>query len=75
MPDILIEYLVTLGWGITGAVTMAIALPILLKTFAWFTPIDEWEELKKGNLGVAIVLAALILSFAVVMGVSILPIA
>ncbi len=73
MPTIFTEYLVTLGWGITGAITMAFALPILLKVFDWFTPINEWEELKKGNVGVAIVLASLIIAFAIVMSVSILP--
>ena len=62
------EYLITLGWAITGAIAMAIALPILLTVFAKFTPIDEWEEIKKGNVGVAIIIAALIIGFAIVIG-------
>ncbi|MEK7500354.1 MAG: HD domain-containing protein, partial [Patescibacteria group bacterium] len=44
------EYLKTFGWGITGAITMAVALPILLKVFDLFTPINEWEEIKKALL-------------------------
>ncbi|MBI4490060.1 MAG: DUF350 domain-containing protein, partial [Deltaproteobacteria bacterium] len=41
---------------------------ILLRVFTWLTPVDEWEELKKGNLGVAIVMAAVIVGFAIVVG-------
>ncbi|MDO8650013.1 MAG: DUF350 domain-containing protein [Candidatus Berkelbacteria bacterium] len=67
------EYLRTFGWGVTGAITMAVALPILLKVFDWFSPINEWEEIKKGNLGVAIIIAALIIGFAIVMGFSVVP--
>jgi uncharacterized membrane protein YjfL (UPF0719 family) len=32
---------------------MAISLWILLRVFTWLTPVDEWEELKKGNVGIA----------------------
>lgn len=71
--QLLNQYLVTFGWGITGAVTMAVALPLLLWVFDKFTPINEWEEIKKGNLGVAIVIAALIIGFAIVMGFSVVP--
>lgn len=67
------EYLKTFFWGITGAVTMAVALPILLWVFDKFTPVDEWAEIKKGNIAVAIILGALILGFAIVMGLSVVP--
>ncbi len=73
MNNLLQQYLTTFGWGITGAVTMAVALPILLIVFDKFTPIDEWKEIKNGNIGVAIIVAALILGFAIVMGLSIIP--
>lgn len=73
MKELLIQYAITFGWGITGAITMAIALPILLFVFSKFTPLNDWEEIKKGNIGVAIILAALIIAFAIVMGMSILP--
>lgn len=73
MYELLSQYLVTFGWGITGAVTMAVALPLLLTVFSKFTPFDEWEEIKKGNLGVSIIVAALIIAFAIVMGFSIVP--
>ena len=73
MPVLLIDYLTAFGWGVTGAVTMAVSLWILLKVFTWFTPVDEWEELKKGNLGIAIVMAAVIVGFAIVVASMVAP--
>lgn len=64
--EILREYLFMLGWGITGAVTLAVSLPILLWIFDRFSPIDEWAEIKRGNWSVAIVISTLILSLALV---------
>ena len=60
MALLLVDYLRTFGWGLVGAITMAISLWILLRVFTWLTPVDEWEELKKGNVGIAIVMAAVI---------------
>jgi len=73
LPVLLIDYLKAFGWGVTGAVTMAISLWILLKVFTWLTPVDEWEELKKGNLGIAIVMAAVIVGFAIVVASMVAP--
>ncbi len=67
------EFLKTFLWGITGAVTMSVALPLLLWVFDKFTPVDEWAEVKKGNIAVAIILGAVILGFAIVMGLSVVP--
>jgi uncharacterized membrane protein YjfL (UPF0719 family) len=71
--ELWLDYLKTFGWGVVGAVTMAVSLWILLKVFTWLTPVDEWEELRKGNLGIAIVLAAVIIGFAVVVGSMVAP--
>jgi uncharacterized membrane protein YjfL (UPF0719 family) len=71
--ELWLDYLKTFGWGIVGAVTMAVSLWILLKVFTWLTPVDEWEELKKGNLGIAIIMAAVILGFAIVVGFMVAP--
>ena len=68
MSYILQQYLITFGWALTGAISMAIALGILVKIFSWITPIDEWEEIKKGNIGVAIILTAVIIGTALVVG-------
>lgn len=65
---ILKEYLFTFGWALVGALSMAIALAIMLKVFNWLTPVNEWEEIKKGNLAVSIVVASVIISAAIVIG-------
>jgi uncharacterized membrane protein YjfL (UPF0719 family) len=36
--------------GVVGAVSLAFGLGILLRVFDWLTPIDEWEEIRKGVL-------------------------
>lgn len=65
------EYLIMVGWAIAGGISMAIILPIVLKIFSAINPIDEWDEVKKGNLGVAIILASVIISTALVICFSI----
>ena len=69
----IVKYLQTFFWGLTGALTMAVALPILLWVFDKFTPINEWEEIKKGNMAVGVIIAALIVGFAIVMGFCVVP--
>jgi uncharacterized membrane protein YjfL (UPF0719 family) len=73
MAPLIADYLKVFGWGLVGAVTMAISLWILLKVFTWLTPVDEWEELRKGNLAIAIVMAAVIVGFAMVVGSMVAP--
>ena len=71
--NIVVEYLKLLGWGAVGIFTMALSLWVLLWVFTWLTPVDEWEELKKGNLAIAIVMAAVIIGFALVISSAIAP--
>ena len=71
--ELWLDYLKTFGWGIVGAITMAVSLWILLRVFTWLTPIDEWEELKRGNLGIAILMAAVVIGFAIVIGFMVAP--
>jgi len=52
---------------------MAVSLAITFKIWDFTTPIDEWEELKNGNLAVAIVTAAVILGVAIVIAAAIAP--
>lgn len=73
MPPILTNALYMLAYGIVAALIMSLALGILVKVWDWVTPIDEWEELKKGNIAVGIVLAAVIIGFAIVVSVAISP--
>lgn len=70
--DIFIQYLITFGWAITGAISMAVSLSVAIKIFDWISPINEWEEIQKGNIGMAIVLAAVILGTALVIGLTVM---
>jgi uncharacterized membrane protein YjfL (UPF0719 family) len=71
--SILVDYLKLIGWGAVGVLTMALSLWILLLVFTWLTPVDEWDELKKGNLAIAIVMASVIIGFALVISSAIAP--
>ena len=57
--------------AVVGALSMALALAILLKVFSKLTPMDEWEEIKKGNLAAALVVAAVVVAFALVVSAAI----
>ncbi len=73
MLEILKQYLIMFGWALTGAISMAVSLGIMLKVFDWFTPINEWQEVKDKNLGVVIILSVVIISTAIIIGLSIMP--
>lgn len=72
LSHILLQYAITFGWAITGAVSMAISLSILVQIFAWISPIDEWKEIKKGNMAMATVLSSVILGTALVIGLTLM---
>ncbi|MBC8215029.1 MAG: DUF350 domain-containing protein [Candidatus Marinimicrobia bacterium] len=58
----LIEYARALGWSIVAAIGFAFGIGIALKVFDWLsTDIDEWEEIKKGNMGVSLIFVSLII--------------
>lgn len=73
MLFILKQYLITFGWALTGAISMAISLGIMLKIFAWLTPINEWEEIKNKNWGVVALLAIVIICTTAVIIVAVMP--
>lgn len=51
-------------WAIVGGISLAIVAPIAIKIFDWMTKdIDEVEELKKGNMGIALILSASFLAY------------
>ena len=61
LEETLLQYLRAVGWSITAAVGFAFGVGIALKVFDWLsTEIDEWEEIKKGNVGVALIFISLI---------------
>jgi len=72
LSHLLTQYLITFGWALTGAISMALSLSILLKIFTWITPIDEWKEIEKGNVSMAIILAAVIIGTALVIGLTLM---
>jgi uncharacterized membrane protein YjfL (UPF0719 family) len=60
-------YLITLGWAIVGSVSMGLGIIITIKLFTFSTrDVDEWAEIKKNNIGMAIILASLILALGIV---------
>lgn len=65
------QYIITFGWALTAAVSMAVATSIGLKIFALISPLNEWEEVRKGNLGMAVILAALIGGMALVVALTV----
>lgn len=69
----LLEFAKMLGWSLVAALCLGVGLGLTVKIFDLTTPgLDEVEELKKGNIAVAIVLAAVIISVGFVIGMAIL---
>ena len=61
LEETLLQYLRAVGWSVTAAVGFAFGVGIALKVFDWLsTDIDEWEEIKKGNMGVSLIFISLI---------------
>ena len=57
----LLEYLRAVGGAVAAAVGFAFGVGIALKVFDWLsTDIEEWEEIKKGNMGVSLIFISLI---------------
>ena len=61
LMGLLTHYLRAIGWSVAAAVGFAFGIGIALKVFDMLsTDIDEWEEIKKGNMGVALIFISLI---------------
>ena len=59
------------AWTLLSALAMGVSLGIVIKIFDAFTPgLDEIDELRKGNVAVGIVLAAVILATGIVIGLT-----
>ena len=58
----------SLAWAIVAAISFAFAMGLAIKVFDWLSrDIDEWAEIKKGNLGVALIFVAMILAVGLVL--------
>lgn len=68
---ILIGYVVSIGWALVAAISMSLSMGILLKVYDMMTPIDEWEEIRKGNIACGIIMASVILAFGMVVALAI----
>jgi len=58
----------SLGWALVASISFAFAMGVSIKVFTWMSgDIDEWEEIKKGNLGVSLIFVAMILAVGIVL--------
>jgi uncharacterized membrane protein YjfL (UPF0719 family) len=58
----------SLGWALVAAISFSFSMGLAIKVFDWMSrDINEWEEIKKGNLGVALIFVAMILSVGLVL--------
>jgi len=71
LVKILIGYVVSIGWALVAAISMSLSMGILLKVYDMMTPIDEWEEIRKGNIACGIIMAAVVLAFGIVVALAI----
>lgn len=72
--EIFVAYLVTFGWAIVGSVSMGLGIIIALKLFDLSTrKVDEWELIRQGNIAMAIIMAAIIISLGIVISAAIHP--
>lgn len=74
MSDILKAYAITFGWAIVGSVSVGLGIIIALKLFTLSTrKVDEWELIKQGNMAMATILAAIIITLGLVISSAIRP--
>ena len=63
MPEIFTAYAITFGWAIVGSVAMGLGIIIAVKLFEVSThKVDEWALIKEGNMAMAVILAAVIVT-------------
>ena len=61
LSGMFMQYGRSLLWAITAAIGFGLGVGISLKVFDMLsTDIDEWEEIKKGNIGVSLIFISLI---------------
>ncbi|MBO8131471.1 MAG: DUF350 domain-containing protein [Candidatus Marinimicrobia bacterium] len=56
-----ILYLKAFGWALVASIGFAVGIGFAIKIFDLLSSnIDEWEEIRRGNIGVALIVVALI---------------
>ncbi len=49
-------------WSVAASIGFAFGVGLALKVFDWLSiDIEEWQEIKKGNMGVALIFVSIIL--------------
>ena len=63
----LLEYIRAIGWALAASIGFSLSVAIAVTIFNKLTgDIDEWEEIKKGNMGVALIEIALIVMIGII---------
>lgn len=58
----------SLAWALVAALSFAFSMGLAIKVFDWMSKdINEWEEIRKGNLGVSLIFVAMILAVGLVL--------
>ena len=61
------QYLRAIGWTISASIGFAIGVAIALWIFDIISrDIDEWEEIKNGNIGVSLIFVSLIVMIGLI---------
>lgn len=72
MTDVLLHYLTTFGWALTGSIAMGIGIVIALKLFTLSTRnLDEWKLISEGNMAMGVIIAAVIIAVSIVIAAAI----
>jgi hypothetical protein len=67
LKELFMNWGVALGWIIVAAIGFAFATGLSIKVFDLLTTnIDEWEEIKKGNMAMAIILVAVVVMMGLI---------
>ena len=63
----LIEYLRAVGWALTASISFSLGVAIAVFIFNKMSrDIDEWQEIKNGNIGVALIEVSLIVMIGII---------
>ena len=61
------EYLRAIGWALTASIGFSLGVAIAVFIFNKLSgEIDEWQEIKNGNIGVALIEVALIVMIGII---------
>ena len=63
----LIEYIRAIGWALTASIGFSLGVAIAVMIFNKLSKdIDEWQEIKNGNIGVALIEVSLIVMIGII---------